>query len=81
MAATGAGVPGATTMVILPGNGDGTFQLGQKYKISGTAVSAADFNGDGQLDLAVLSGVGTLAVMLGNGDGTFQTLVNTAEFT
>src|SRR5271165_1011334 len=77
LAATGA-LPGASTMVILLGNGDGTFQLGKKYAISGSAVLAADFNGDGRLDLAVLSGDGTLAMMLGNGDGTFQGPVDTA---
>ena len=77
VASTGA-VPSAKTMVILTGNGDGTFQLGEKYTISGIGISAADFNGDGRLDLAVLSGEGTLATMLGNGDGTFQAPVNTA---
>src|SRR5207249_3382514 len=43
---------------------------------AGTApvsVAAGDFNGDGQLDLAVAdNGAKAVSVLLGNGDGTFQ---------
>jgi len=40
--------------------------------ISGAAqLAAADFNGDGNLDLAATSSDG-IAILLGNGDGTFQ---------
>jgi hypothetical protein len=36
-------------------------------------VIAADFNGNGMLDLAVAnSGSNTVSVLLGNGNGTFQ---------
>jgi hypothetical protein len=36
-------------------------------------VSAADFNGDGKLDLAVRGlSPAVMCIMLGNGDGTFQ---------
>ena len=36
------------------------------------AVVAADFNGDGNLDLAVTNSIaGTVSIFLGNGDGTF----------
>jgi hypothetical protein len=43
------------------------------------AVAAADFNGDGRLDLAVAnSGDNTVSVRLGNGDGTFQAAQNFA---
>ncbi len=60
---------------VMLGNGDGTFKPEQIYTttwgIAG-AVSpvAGDFNGDGKLDLVVLSGEG-VGMMIGNGDGTF----------
>jgi len=53
------------------GHGDGTFAAGGKLSvpIPPFQMIAADFNGDGKLDLASSSGF----VALGNGDGTFQT--------
>jgi hypothetical protein len=67
---------------ILLGNGDGTFQNPVALDLGigngqYSEVVSADFNGDGKLDLAVLTpdfGFGaTLAILLGNGDGTFGT--------
>lgn len=38
------------------------------------SVIAANFNGDGNVDIAVLNqSAGTVSIFLGNGDGTFQT--------
>src|SRR5882762_7379539 len=94
--------PGTNTVSVLYGNGDGSFQqlpgtdlvvsdtpmvvgLGGQY---GTLV-AADFNGDGKLDLAVAFSrnstqqnvpVETFAeVWLNNGDGTFSMSYFTSE--
>jgi hypothetical protein len=36
-------------------------------------VTTADFNGDGNLDLAVPTGNNTISILLGNGTGTFPT--------
>jgi hypothetical protein len=58
------------------GNGDGTFTQASGSPISlGQSLSTivtADFNSDGELDLAVTdSGGNAVIIMLGNGDGTF----------
>lgn len=39
-------------------------------------IAAADFNGDGDMDLAItVISSGDIAVLLGNGDGTFYSIV------
>lgn len=78
------------TITILLANGDGTFRPGSTIALPGvfpTQLVAADFNADGNLDLAVVNtcgtgasgcfpqaapqGPGTVTILLGNGDGTF----------
>ena len=60
-------------VVVLVGNGDGTFQPPAYYTaaLGATGLTVADFNKDGKLDLATADQFGTVAVLLGNGDGTF----------
>ncbi len=75
--ANGLGTPPSFSgLSVSLGNGDGTFTspngspipLGQSL----SAIVAADFNGDGKLDLAVTDSAGNAAIiLLGNGDGTF----------
>jgi hypothetical protein len=66
---------------ILLGNGDGTFTLSSQSPATGQnpyGGTVADFNGDGNLDLAVPNELdGTVTCLLGNGDGTFNTVPET----
>jgi hypothetical protein len=69
---------GSTTISILLGRGDGTFQTAVNYSVGPhpESIAMGDFNGDGKVDLAVaLHGTSAVAVLLGNGDGTFQSAV------
>lgn len=66
--------PSIGVVDLLLGHGDGTFSLASTTKLSGawpTTVKLADFNGDGNLDVAAATSEGNLgvAVLLGNGDG------------
>ena len=57
---------------VLFGRGDGTFYAAPQYLVGGqvTGVAAADFNRDGQPDLAV-SRRGGVSLLLAGGDGEF----------
>jgi hypothetical protein len=65
-------------VAVLLGRGDGTFRPAVYYAIdseveSVRSVTVTDFNGDGNIDLAVADYLGGyVAVLLGNGDGTFR---------
>ena len=73
---------------VLLGNGNGTFQPAQTFLTDGQqarAIAVADVNADHKPDLIVLNRFATLwnptgsvAVLAGNGDGTFQSPVLTS---
>jgi hypothetical protein len=65
------------SVTVLLGKGDGTFVnkwgfVGNE-NFPGQSIVVGDFNGDGNLDLA-LPGFGIVTIMLGNGDGTFRSM-------
>jgi hypothetical protein len=64
-------------VVILLGNGDGTFQPPRKFSApSPIGIAAGDFNEDGNEDLAVVesggTGNGVITIFLGDGKGSFK---------
>ena len=67
-------------VIVLPGNGDGTFGSAQVFRVQfldpGIGPVVGDFFGDGKLGVAVVTGGGNVSVLRGNGDGTFQAPVN-----
>ncbi|MGO9924331.1 MAG: FG-GAP-like repeat-containing protein, partial [Isosphaeraceae bacterium] len=71
------------SVVILLGNGNGTFQPPMSFEAGffPQSLVAGDFTGNGKLDLAVADlddtdvygpGPGGVSILLGNGDGTFR---------
>jgi uncharacterized protein (TIGR03437 family) len=75
------GYPLALTVLVNKGNGTFT-ALAPVYTIPATSefngifkILTGDFNGDGNMDLAVLqeNQVSQIQILLGNGDGTFRT--------
>ena len=70
------------SIAILLGNGDGTFRPAQSFPAgqNPSSLAAADFNGDGKIDLAAASSSGgTIAILSGKGDGTFSAPVSIAN--
>jgi hypothetical protein len=65
---------GAGQVMIVKGNGNGSFTQGDLYNVGAgpEGMVAADFNGDGKLDIAVNDlNDNSVAMLLGNGNGTF----------
>jgi hypothetical protein len=68
-------------VAVLLGNGNGTFQPAVYYNIdsqleSVQSVAVADFNHEGNIDIAAADRLGqNISVLMGNGDGTFQSPV------
>lgn len=75
--------PSVSCIGVLIGNGDGSFQQAVTYDTGGTgawSLTAADFNGDGRVDIAVAhqcrpsicrGATAVVGVLDGNGDGSF----------
>ena len=67
-------------VIVLLGNGDGTFQATQTtlaLPTAGYGVAVADFNKDGNLDLvATTPSDGGISIFLGNGAGNFTPVPN-----
>jgi hypothetical protein len=88
LACPGADANANPQLAIALGNGDGTFATptilgltgGTGYTQGGieAGIASADFNGDGNLDLALIVDNSYSGILYGNGDGTF-TSVNTAN--
>src|SRR6266571_2852303 len=64
----------SNVLVVFLGRGDGSFESRPVSSISGTALAIADFNLDGNLDIA-----GPATVALGSGDGSW-TVVHPLAF-
>ncbi|MEK6373593.1 MAG: FG-GAP-like repeat-containing protein [Acidobacteriota bacterium] len=65
----------AGPLSVLLGNGDGTFRNRVDYPtgVGAGQVIVGDFNGDGRLDLGVISAqFNSVSILIGHGDGTFQ---------
>jgi hypothetical protein len=66
---------GSGDLIILLGNGNGTFRQGTNISVTGhnaVNIALADFNGDHLPDLAISSYLGNTDVFVGKGDGTFK---------
>jgi uncharacterized protein (TIGR03437 family) len=74
-------VPTGAYLLVLPGNGDGTFGSGTAYDLRLTpwaVLTVGDFNGDGKPDLAAVTGQ-TLFVFLNDGKANFKMISTPGE--
>ena len=63
-----------SSISILLGNGDGTFQPQTTFAATSyvsASIAVGDLNGDHRADLVITDGEGMVSVLLGKGDGTF----------
>lgn len=68
---------GGANISVLLNQGNGTFSSANYNVCSGpNSITSGDFNGDGNLDLAVSCISGFVSILLGNSDGTFQSALN-----
>jgi hypothetical protein len=71
---------GQAQLAISLGNGDGTFgtatilNVGGGDAIRSSGLTAADFDGDGNVDLALIDGADFSGIFYGKGDGTFTSI-------
>jgi uncharacterized protein (TIGR03437 family) len=75
------GIPTSAYLLVLPGNGDGTFGAGKDYTFAGTpwaVLAIGDFNQDGKPDIAVATG-NTLTVFLNDGKANFKPVSSNNE--
>jgi hypothetical protein len=65
---------GESTIAILLGDGTGKFRQSASYPsgVETTGVAVADFNGDGNQDVAVANNAGNVMVFFGTGKGTLK---------
>ena len=72
------GTGGGTTLSILLGNGNGTFQNPTSVNLGETCTNplVGDMNGDEKLDLVVTCQTSGVMALPGNGDGTFGPPLN-----
>ena len=67
-------------LAVALGNGDGTFATPVLSNLFGgdavrsAGLAAADFNGDGNIDLALIDSAAFSGIFYGNGDGTFTSV-------
>ena len=76
LATVGGTISGGIVHGVVIGQGDGSFAAGIALatNATGSAIGAADFNGDGRVDLLVLEPTSPFRanIYLGRGDGTFE---------